>query len=304
MEYFIGIDGGGTRSRLAAIDKNGTVIGRHTGGSTNITSETFEGVAANIKNLIAEFNANTNTTLQNCAAICIGSAGASTGKNTKLLGQIFRNIGHKGALKIINDAELVLLAATKGQPGIIIISGTGSVGYATDKEGTTYRAGGWGHIIDDGGSGYRIGMDAIKSALLDYDGRGEKTILTKAVTEFFNQPTPDKVLGYIYGASFQKAEIAKVAMLVSNAANQGDNVSLAILQQAANDLIALAHALMKKVPAGKIVISGSVIVQNKIVRTSFEKTIAEKYPHTQVVTMTEDAELGAAHVAVRLQNMS
>ena len=177
--FFIGIDGGGTRSRLVAMNENMEAACHLQGGSTNIASETYEGVYTNIKNLLNELTDATQAGLASVLSLCIGSAGASTGNNAQLLEKIFRDIGYTGKLTIMNDAELVLLAATRGEPGIIIISGTGSVGYAIDKEGATHRAGGWGHLIDDAGSGYRIGMDAIQAALMDFDGRGEKTVCGK-----------------------------------------------------------------------------------------------------------------------------
>jgi len=301
MQYFIGIDGGGSRSRLVAIDKDKAIIARLEGSSTNITAETYEGVFNNIQNLLREFCVAAGVSLEGCQSLCIGSAGASTGDNEKLLEKIFRDIGIKGKIKVINDAELVLMAATGEEPGIIIIAGTGSVGYAIDKDGATYRAGGWGHLIDDGGSGYRIGIDAIKAALMDLDGRGQKTVLTSAVAEFFGQTDPVQILGYIYSNSFHKSKIAKIAKLVEEAAKQGDNVANTIEITAAKDLTALAYALIHKAQlfAHKIVLNGGIILHNQNIRTMFESSICEAFPNMQIVPMSESAELGAAYIAFK-----
>ena len=298
--FFIGIDGGGTRSRLVAMDENMETVCHLQGGSTNIASETYEGVYTNIKNLLNEFTTTIQAGLQDILSLCIGSAGASTGNNVQLLEKIFRDIGYMGKLTIMNDAELVLLAATKCEPGIIIISGTGSVGYAIDKEGATHRAGGWGHLIDDAGSGYRIGMDAIQAALMDYDGRGEKTVLTKMVTDFFDVKTPDKILGYVYGSHFHKSKIAEIATLVKDAATKNDPAAIKIQQQAASDLILLCHALIKKsgLHVHNIVLSGSVILHNQAIRHAFEAAIYGKFPNVQIIPMSKSAEIGAAQIAL------
>jgi len=300
-QYVIGIDGGGSRSRLAAIDKDMKILGRSESGPTNISTETYEGVFFNIQNLLSEFCANSATSLQNCLAICIGSAGASTGENAKMITQIFRDIGYAGKLKVMNDAELVLLTETNDEPGAIIISGTGSVGYAVDKEGTVFRAGGWGHIIDDGGSGYRIGMDAIKAALMDFDGRGEKTLLTKMVEEFFGDIRLNRLTSYIYGNEFSKAKIAEIAMLVRSAASQGDSVALGIELQAAKDLLLLARSLIKLacLDDHKIVLSGSILLHNENIHRTFECELRSAFPEMQIVRICEGAEIGAAHLAMR-----
>jgi len=323
-QYYIGIDGGGTGSRLAAIDMNNKIIGRAVGGSTNIAAVGYDAVFANIKKLFKELAA-AGVSLQDCQGICIGSAGASTGNNAALLAEIFRNIGYTGKIKVMNDAELVLTAETGGKPGVIIISGTGSVGYAINKDGATIRAGGWGHMIDDGGSGYRIGMDAIKAALMGFDDRGEKTMLTKMVAEFFCTPENDiqlvrksdqlnkvaephclldrlsNITGYVYGSNFAKAKVAEIAMLVENAANQMDEVAIAIERHAAAELVNLARTLTIKAQLDndeyKLVLNGSVILHNKNIRSIFEKEICSIFPKVRIVEISQSAEMSAAFLA-------
>jgi len=297
--FYIGIDGGGTRSRLVAVDENMKAVGRAEGGSTNLAAETYEKIFANIKMLVEGFCADNDLSLQNCLGICLGSAGSHAGYNTKLLEQIFRDIGYSGSLQIYNDGEMLLLAETKGEPGAILISGTGSIGYAVDKAGTLFRIGGWGHLIDDGGSGYRIGMDAIKAAMMDFDGRGEKTLLSNMITDFFGVSTIGKLSGYIYGKDFTKAKVAEAAILVMDAANCGDNVAISIENQAAQDLITLARAMIKRagLDAHKMVLSGSVILRNEYIRRIFEDEIRKTFPKMQIVEVTESPEMGAAYLA-------
>jgi len=299
--YCIGIDGGGTHSRLAGIDTEMNVLGYQAGGSTNMASGTYESVYENIAKLLKGFNAETNTLPTECQGICIGSAGVSVGDNAMLLEKMFREAGFTCKVKVITDAELVLAAETKGEPGVAIISGTGSIGYAIDKSGNTLRAGGWGHIIDDGGSGYRIGMDAIQAALMDFDGRGEKTILTKMILEHFQLEKPSDILTLVYGANFNKSKIGEAAMLVKDASANGDIVAAKIEWQASNSLFGLAQALIKRaeLDAHKLVISGSIITHNENIRSRFCKAIAEDFPGMLITPSSTKPELGAAYLAAR-----
>ena len=301
-QYTIGIDGGGSRSRLAAMDKNGTVIGEAYGGATNISAESYESVVLTINYLLNELFTNHNLDIKDCIAVCVGSAGASTGDNAKLTEQIFRDLGYNGTLKIMNDAELVLHSETNGEAGAIIISGTGSVGYSLDNDGNIFRVGGWGHLIDDDGSGYRIGMNAIKAALIDFDGRGDKTILTEMVSAHFGGITLDKLTSYVYGDSFNKAEIAKVARLVRDAANDGDKVAIAIEQKAAKGLLTIARALINRAGLSehKIVLSGGILLRFQNVQDAFCEGLLKEFPKMQIVQIAEGAEVGAARMAWRV----
>jgi len=299
MRYVIGINGGGSHSRLVAMDESMNIIGRVDGGAINISSHTYNGVLSNIRALLDEFCKNYSVDLKDCLSICIGGAGATIGDNTKLLAQIFQAIGYVGELKIMNDAELVLLSETKNEPGIIIISGTGSVGYAIDKNGEIFRVGGWGHMIDDGGSAYRIGMDAVKAALMDFDRRGERTLLSGLVMEFFGCGAPIEIVGHVYGGEFNKTRIAEIALLVDDAAKRGDDVANKILHKAAKSLVELVLVLIKRaeLDAHKIVLSGSVIIHNEIIRKVFEDGVGKVFPEMQIVEIGEEAEIGAARLA-------
>ncbi|MCL2216255.1 MAG: hypothetical protein FWB91_04450 [Defluviitaleaceae bacterium] len=299
MKYFIGIDGGGSFSRLAAIDAGMDILGYHSGGATNVASGSYESVRANITALLRGFNAETGTNLSDCGAIYMGSAGAKVPGNAQKLEHIFREAGFSGVVKIVSDAEILLAAETRGQPGIILISGTGSVGFAVDKNGEVFRVGGWGHLICDGGSGYRIGMDAIRAAFADYDGSGPKTTLTEMIMQTFELAGLEDFLHYIYSADFNKAKIARAALLVKAASDEGDKVAVGIESHAADNLIRIAGTLIKKVglDAHKLVISGSVIVLYERIRQKLCRAVERDFPSVTISEARERPELGAAYLA-------
>jgi len=288
MDFYIGIDGGGTGSRLVAIDAGKNMLASVEGGSTNIAAVGREVVSSNIKALVEQLGYG----LADCNGLCIGSAGATVGDNRRILEEIFRELGYSGKVLISNDGELMLLAETGGEPGAILISGTGSVAYAIDLAGTRHRAGGWGHIIDDGGSGYRIGMDAIQAVQKAFDGRGAATMLTQMI---------DVDMSYIYSPTFHKAEIAKLAVVVCTAAEQGDSVALAIERRAAIELVELATAVITR--AGlvehehKLVLSGSVILRNANIRSIFEDEMRRRFNNIRITEPSKSPAFGAALLA-------
>ena len=299
--YYIGIDGGGTSSRLVAIDRDINILGHSLSGSTNITSDTYENVCANIKNLIGRFNTATNTKIEDCGVIFMGSAGAKVPGNAQKLENIFREAGFIGKLRVVSDAELVLAAETRGEPGIIVISGTGSACFAMDKQGNMLRTGGWGHLIDDGGSGYRIGMDAIQAALMDFDGRGKNTLLTDMIRKNFKLQQIDHIQTYIYGDDFNKSRIAEIVMLVKEASDKRDSTARAIEANATKSLICLARAMINKtgLSSHKLVISGSVITLYENIRENFCTSLESEFPNVKITTVSEKPEMGAAYLALK-----
>lgn len=298
--YYIGIDGGGTFSRLIAVDESGNVVGRHTGNSTNICSNTIEVVRNNITKLVSEFNQQTNTKLSDCKSFCIGSAGIDTKDSVVVMTGILRDIGIAYNIKVVNDSEIILAAQTKGKSGICVISGTGSVAFAIDDDGNEHRAGGWGYIIDDGGSGYYVGMQAIKNSLLAYDGRGIKTSLVSAIKEHFKIDDLSDVLNFVYTDKFNKSKIAELALIVKNEALKGDIVSLSIEEEAAFELFRLVKALIErtKLLNHKIVLSGSVILLNDNIRNKFTQLVLKDYKNMEISPIKETPEMGAVYLAI------
>ena len=299
--YYIGIDGGGSTSRLLAVDKHLTPIGRNTGGPTNLAALPAEVVGENIRRLIEEFNAKTNTHIKDCEAICIGTAGADGDRNTAVMEKIFRDIGFTGKIKIVTDAVIALASKTKGKAGIVIISGTGSIGYAIDESGQASRCGGWGAFIDDSGSGYKIGMEAIRYALMDFDGRGQKTALTSKIIEFFELKRIDEVLKQVYSIPFDKAKIAKLSQLVRTAAQEGDTIALLIENTAAEDLALLAKTLISKSQlfAAQVILSGSILLNNQHIQDRFKQKVIEAYPNVTIAPQDVESELGAVYLAMQ-----
>ena len=293
--YYIGIDGGGSNSRLLAVDEDFNFVGSSRGLATNLATLSREKVAENIKNLLSDFISK----LDDCKSICIGTAGVSADKDGFVMESIFRDLGFKGRFKVVNDAAIVLMAQTKGEAGIVIISGTGSIGYAIDEYGRATRCGGWGAFIDDYGSGYRIGVEALRAAFMGFDGRAKKTILTNKIVSHFGISRLDEALQEVYGKEFDKAKIASLSVLVGAAAEEGDEAAVSIENAAADDLALMAKTLVAKsgLAENLIVLSGSILLHNANIQSRFRQSVLSDYPGIKIAAADTQPEWGAVYLA-------
>lgn len=149
MKFVIGIDGGGTKSKLHIADLSGNTILELLGGPTNLYSMGAEGVERELKSLLSRTMERSGLSLTDCEALCLGTAGADRPEEKLLFRDMLKNYGVMGKLTITNDAETALVAGSGKREGIVIISGTGSLAYGINSLGEKARAGGWGHIVGD-----------------------------------------------------------------------------------------------------------------------------------------------------------
>src|SRR5215216_5718223 len=116
-------------------------------------------------------------------------------------------------------------AATRGEPGMVVISGGGAIAYGRTASGDSLRVGGWGHMLGDEGSGYWIGLEAIKVALRSWAGIIPKTLLEAHVLETLGAEDDRQVLSRVYSGSFSEADIADLVLLVTSLARDGDEMA-------------------------------------------------------------------------------
>ena len=161
-------------------------------------------------------------------------------------------------------------AATGGEPGVMIISGGGSVVYGRDDSGSSVRVGGWGHLLGDEGSGYWIGLEAIKAALRSWVGIISKTELEERLMEQFGVNDDLEFLGAVYSGEISEAQIAGLVPLVVSSSNEGDGTSERILEEAARHLADYCSAVLGQLGALPVYPSGGVFkardIQERFVR--------------------------------------
>src|ERR671919_128842 len=180
--YVLGIDAGGTKTVCYLADASGQIIGEGRGGGANLQAhgelEVEKVFHAVIDQAIGE-----HAILP--AAICLGVAGVDRAEDDRVVRAIVRRLGFKSHALVVNDALVALIAGNGDEPGVVLISGTGSIAYGVNAAGYAARSGGWGYVLGDEGSGYWIGRSALAAAVREADGRGPKTRLTPLILEHF-----------------------------------------------------------------------------------------------------------------------
>jgi N-acetylglucosamine kinase-like BadF-type ATPase len=178
-------------------------------------------------------------------------------------------------------------AATCGEPGIVVISGGGAVAYGRTALGDSLRVGGWGHLLGDEGSGYWIGLEAIKAALRSWAGIIPKTALETRVMETLGAKDDRQLLGRVYSGSFSEAEIAGLVILVASLARDDDEPSDRILDEAAYHLASMAEAAQKRLGELPIYLSGGVF-GTATMPERFERALVGLDRDTTVMTVVPD----------------
>lgn len=300
-DFILGMDGGGTATVVSAFSKNGCCLGEWKAGSLNVNGQSYEetiGTVADILLLIEKAGLPVGA----CRGICIGAAGISNPDTAAVITGALRQAGMQGAIKLVGDQETALAAAFPELWGVILIAGTGSICYGKSKDGTAYRVGGYGHIIDDAGSAYAIGRDILQAVVRGYDGRTPATVLTDLVYKQLNIGSMGELISWLYAPDRTKKEIAALAPLSETAVcsineRAEDAAAAAILAHAAEELALLAGVMLQRIPeTNKIVLSGSVLLKNKIVRKKFTDCINRLYPQVMLEETKESAAVGAARI--------
>lgn len=223
IAYFLGIDGGGTKTAFFLQDREGKLLRQLSLSSSNPNDVGIDRCQAILDQGIREI----------CQGLPFreismfaGLAGSKGGNTAQILREFFAAFGF-GRSDIGSDMDTALALGLQGQDGMIVILGTGNVALA-QKNGVQKRIGGWGYLLDSGGSGYNLGRDALEAGLCAWDGRGQGTILQSLLEEALGKSIPEAIPEIYRGG---KRLIAGFAPLVFSAVDQGDEIALEILKK-------------------------------------------------------------------------
>jgi N-acetylglucosamine kinase-like BadF-type ATPase len=294
--YVLGVDGGGTRTRAIVLDAQGRPRGEGVAGSANYH-------AVGLLRAVGHLRA--------AAEAAVAAAGCQLPVRTAWLGvaAVDRPEDHgrlephlrplAGTVCLTNDAELVL-GGLPGRAGVALVAGTGSIALGRDPAGTEARAGGWGHILGDEGSGYWIGRLALGAAVQAADGRGPATTLLGLVLGAWRLRSASEIYDRVYQGR-GKAQVASVAPLVLEAARAGDHVARRIVRRAADELarVALVAGAQLDFPVGclPLALGGGLLVQAADLRRLVLRRLRRYRPFDPVVVVVDPA-LSAARAVL------
>lgn len=292
MRFAAGVDGGGTRTTVECRTMEGAALCRKVFGPFNLNSVGEERFTALLEE-IAAFLGKTGE----CAALCIGAAGVSNPRVRELTARVMDGLC---PWRLAGDHEIALHGAHSGGPGLALIAGTGSICCGKNDRGELVRTGGWGHLIDDGGSGYALGRDLLSAVVCQWDGRGEETALTRLLLARLEIETPQELVACVYGGD--KSRVASLAPLVGQAAAQGDRTALDIYARNGAELGELVLAAAKRLgmETGEVALLGGLLTRDGRLREALAAWLAERAPGLRCIEPRQDAAAGAAMLALEL----
>ena len=303
MRYVIGVDGGGTKTNAAVFGENVGVVGAGASGPANQRSVGTDAASVNIAQAIRSALQASNIPLSQVAAVTLCLAGFDTDLDLPVPQRAVRSLGFTGPTIIENDVVGAWAGATEAQPGIVVIAGTGATGLGMNAKGQLWRTDGWDYILGDDGSGYAIGLAAIRAAMRMLDGRDEPTALLREMRAIYGVNTAEEMRRLVDSTPFGKFEIAAFAERVWEAAQQDDPVAQGIFAQAGERLgesgAAIIRMLDMQDDAFPVATVGSVFKSEPWVTDPFRRIIAQTAPQATFRPPLHAPEVGAALLALR-----
>jgi len=306
MKYLIGIDGGGTKTDSAITDLSGNIIHQTTGKASNFLVVGIEEAVENIFALVEENLFKLEGDFADVKQIVIGVAGAGRKEDAQLLEKSFKDYAnqqgiHFKGVKVVSDAHIALEGAFPDSAGCILIAGTGSILFGKDEKGVIHRVGGFGRLIGDEGSGYSIGRKALNAVSKESDGRGEETLISELLNAKMKSGSANGIINEVYK---ENLDVASVARIVIEAAEEGDPIAEDILDEEADELVLHIKSLLNKIQIDNlnIAFSGSLIDNKNFYSDLLKRKIKLTLPNVTIVKPAATPVSGAILFARRIVN--
>lgn len=274
QDYYLGVDGGGTRTSALVADVKGNIVAYQDGFGINFYAAGMEESRENLAAVVRKLGESID--IGRIKRAFIGNAAIDYSVDDDIVAAYKSGILDCDLL-MGSDAFAALAGHAPDGPGCVVISGTGSVAVTRDVHGHYRQLGGWGYFLGDDGSAYDIAMKGYRAAIRYFDGLGEETMLAHRIMDRYSLHEPYELLNKIK-PGLDKREFAAFSLVVKECAQEGDTVALRILEQSGEYLAELGAAAVSFAGVSVIGIYGSVLLKDKFVRGSFEKSFTRLVP--------------------------
>lgn len=265
--------------------------------SSNFLISTPVEAAENLSELIKSCLEHMQIGGADIAAIVVGAAGAGRKQDASILkSHLVDELNDPSIttsrIKVANDAEISLEGAFSGEPGIILISGTGSICIGKNSNDDFFRVGGYGRLIGDEGSGYKLGQRVLAAALRSFDGRCLPTKLLSLVFDAMEVRDSNEIIKKVYHDDF---DIASLAPLVIEAAKDNDESAVNIIDEQTDELLLHVRSMLQLLNTSSCKLSclGSLIVNENIYSALLNKKLSQSFPNLILQTPEYPPEIGA-----------
>ncbi len=291
-EYFVGIDAGGTKTEVRVISVHRLTVDRVRLSGFNYQSGDLKDFAKEVRNTLERIKKEHR--LEKYAYMVAGVAGVFLPYEKEKVAMVLEELtGIK--TKVMSDMEILLYGTWEGEPGMVLIAGTGSIAAALLKDGKVIRKGGYGYIIGDIGSGAWFGLNAIRAALNSYEGLGPRTILQEEVFRFFGAGSPRELIGKFYAEKDKPGLLGKLFPVVLDSYFKGDTVAEKILEEGIDGLVKMLEVIREETDViPRVLLSGGLFKNS-----SFHRMFIKRLKGYSVEMLGSEPSYLAAKLALK-----
>lgn len=302
----LGVDGGATKTLCLALDRHQRVLGEGRSGATNRHSVGDDVARANLAAAVSGALHGAGRSAEDVAAICVGMAGVDRTAERATVEAWLADLLPGVMTEIQNDALIALAGANQGELfGVVVVSGTGMIVYGVNRAGERRRAGGWGALIDLHGSGYAIGVAALRAIARAADGIDPPTALTDAMLGHLQLTQVEQLIPWVY-ADLTWARFAELGPVVMQCADAGDAAALSIVKQSADGLAEVVAPVIRGLRLGEerfpLVLAGGNLGPGRL-RSQLMEQLQMLSPQAEVMSASAPPALGAALRALHLHQI-
>jgi N-acetylglucosamine kinase-like BadF-type ATPase len=307
--YVLGIDGGGTKTVGVIADEYGNIVAHQTVGATNQNGVDRKKVESELRNLFTSLKAQNDNAFSDLSIVFAGMSGVDRPDARIIMEEIISKcVPDRTKVVVDNDGVNALYAGTFGAPGIVQIAGTGSITFGMNAHGDRGRVGGWGYLIDDEGSGYDLGREALHAIFREYDGRGKKTLLTERILKHFNASLPPELINTIYQVGKSREVISPLSRYVAEAADKNDEVAKEIFHHAGikigKSISSLVQQLFNADDTVPVVLVGGVFNSSDLILPSIKAALENQKVSTTLLKPKLPPVGGAVIKAIQCKNIT
>ncbi len=300
----IGIDGGGTRTRARLANSRGETLGAGEAGPANPHSKGFEAAEREILAAIQSAFDSAHVEKQMVATTCLGIAGVDREEERARFAAWAREM-IAPRVAVVNDGEIVLAAVSPENCGVALIAGTGSIAWGKTRDGRIARAGGWGYLIGDEGSGFDLAREALRAVTHSEDGRGEPTRLRDAILKHWGLASAAELIARVYRSGLTPADIARLAPLVVRSAEEGDAVARGLVERAAaalaDTVVAVARQLQFTEAEIPLALAGGLLLEAESLRSNLAAELKNRGANFSPPAPVQAPVAGAVRLAIDLR---
>ncbi len=276
MRYYLGVDGGGSKTTALVCSETGEAVATYVGGGVNYNAIGFDEARRSLREVVDGALRGGEFPL---SAAFIGHSALSGRADADLTARLCGGIIPCEKITMDSDVYIALSAMKTEGACAAVICGTGSMAAGRLGDGTVLHAGGWGHLLGDEGSGYALSLDAVKAAIRGGEGSGVPTALTAAALRFFAVRDLDGLIGRFYDPPISRSAVAAFAPQFFECAAAGDAAAQQILSDHARSLAGTAFSLLRRFPPETPVgLWGGIFEHQPAFRDAFAACVREAYP--------------------------